>query len=270
MQKQTKPSGAAAHPAQSRIKPVIIISFAFLFAAIDTAFFMTDRVLDFPGAIFLKIPVIGLSYLKIFFHELGHTVANWSFGQPALPTFDFNHGGGMTYSIGRFWPLQIFVWLIGAGSVGWLWRRGENKLAMVTGVILGLHIVAGVTSFYLAVISVMGHVGEMIVACFCLWRVSVRMVDRASERVLNMLLGYFILADGVAMFAALAFSDMARVVYQGLKGGEILGDIDQVSNLTAIPNNFISFALMTLSFCLLIYWLWRQFAAKTETYRDLY
>jgi hypothetical protein len=37
----------------------------------------------------------GLTYMSIFFHEIGHTVTAWFYGYPTVPMFDFEHGGGL-------------------------------------------------------------------------------------------------------------------------------------------------------------------------------
>lgn len=43
----------------------------------------------------LLVPFLGFifGYLGILVHELGHAVAAWMFGYPAVPAFDFQYGG---------------------------------------------------------------------------------------------------------------------------------------------------------------------------------
>ena len=50
-----------------------------------------------PRNIICGVIATGLSYIGVFFHEIGHALFNWLYGYMAVPTFDFASGGGMTY-----------------------------------------------------------------------------------------------------------------------------------------------------------------------------
>jgi hypothetical protein len=57
----------------------------------------------------------GMSYMAVFFHEIGHTIFAWIYGIPAFPIFDFKHGGGYSVQIAeRSWFAQIAIWGLSA------------------------------------------------------------------------------------------------------------------------------------------------------------
>src|ERR1700722_12404401 len=72
------------------------------------------------------IPAAGLGYLEVFFHELGHCVAGWSFGIVTVPSFNFSDGGGLASQItNRIMFLQIAVYL-GVLWVAWMMWSDEQ------------------------------------------------------------------------------------------------------------------------------------------------
>src|SRR4051812_32213722 len=65
----------------------------------------------------LLLPSVCLGYLEVFFHELGHTAAFWSYGQIAVPAFNFEDGGGVSVPVmDRSYILQGLVYITIAGA----------------------------------------------------------------------------------------------------------------------------------------------------------
>ena len=55
-------------------------------------------------------------YMGTLAHEFGHTVAAWLFGYPAIPAFNFQHGGGLTSIEERQWPLVLLCFATAPGT----------------------------------------------------------------------------------------------------------------------------------------------------------
>ena len=55
-------------------------------------------------------------------HELGHAACGWLLGYPAIPAFDFVHGGGVTSHFGRLWVLIGGIYG-GFGYVSYRYRK---------------------------------------------------------------------------------------------------------------------------------------------------
>jgi len=87
----------------------------FIISSILAAFFLLPFLsewlgFDLPLRGLLFIPFTGVDYMRIFFHELGHCVTFWVFGYPAVPAFDFQYGGGMTYPVMGRRPCRLLLW----------------------------------------------------------------------------------------------------------------------------------------------------------------
>ncbi len=186
-----------------------------------------------PNFIFsiLNIPATGLGYMSVFFHEIGHAVAWWIFGSPALPTFDFQYGGGMTYPIGHFTTLLVVVYAGFAAAIGW---AGYNQMWGLLGalvVLLGCHIALNMTAGHEVFAGAMGHGGEVLVAAFCIIRAGTGETEGGvAERYLSMIFGLFAMLKNMLMPFALVTNEIYREVYAQQKGGHMLGDYDAVAD----------------------------------------
>lgn len=202
--------------------------------------FLSER-LDFnlPLKGVLYIPSIGLDYMRVFFHELGHCVAFWLFGYPALPSFDFQYGGGVTYPVmGRLWLVQGCSLGVLAGGIYYL-CRGDGVLpederrpllgivVLLTLLIIGLAFTQG----HNVAIMFMGYGAEVCIAVFCMSRAMLGLtLYGAVERYLNMTFGLYVLATNAVLLYGLRTSDVAREAYGMQKGGELQGDFDQIAD----------------------------------------
>lgn len=186
------------------------------------------------------IPVIGiltngLGYMLVFFHEIGHTVASWIFGYVAVPTFDFEYGGGMTYNLtGRLWPLQIIFIILSLLGMGYLFKERELGLLSVASVFAAFYAFLIFTDWHQAFISFMGHGGELLVAAFCLLRVLTKTTVSLTERYLNMIFGGFVFGRDGLLLGGIYASDIAREAYAMQKGQHLAGDFDRFADLLDI------------------------------------
>lgn len=215
----------------------------------------------------LIIPQAGLGYMLVFFHELGHTMAFWFFGYPAIPTFDFTYGGGMTYAIDRVWLLQGLVWLCMAGGIFYLTRRDEflfdserrPLLALALG-LAGAQVFLALTDYHHSLTAFMGYGGEVIIAFFCLTRAALGLTKYGVvERYLNMVFGLFVLGNNMLLLGGLIGSDIARDAYAQQKGQELAGDFDQIAinlNISLQSVAKLSFGFMGLMLIGAVTFIW--------------
>lgn len=183
----------------------------------------------------LGIFATGLDYMGVFFHEIGHAAAGWMFGFISLPTFDFEHGGGMTYHLtGRLWPLQIAWLLAAAAGIGYLYKMREIGFLAVASVLIVFYTLLAFTSWHEAFIVFMGHGGELLVASFCLLRVFSKNTVSLTERYLNMIFGAFVFGRNMILLGGVYLSDIAREAYAMQKGQEMAGDFDRLADLLNI------------------------------------
>ena len=203
-----------------------------------------------PAASILGIPAAGLGYMLVFFHELGHTAAFWLFGYPAVPTFDFTHGGGYTHAQTQSWFILGCLWtavvLLGAR----LWQDMQYRALMWLGGGVVIHGALMLCGGDMIVIGFAGHAGEVLVAAFCLLRAFLNTTDKArgaAERWLNMLFGCFVLVYDTIFTAALMFDDASRDVYAAQKGGHLEGDLDRVALALHVPMPAVAGFLLLLT-----------------------
>lgn len=166
-----------------------------------------------PFVSFLLHPIVTLV------HEIGHTAVLWLYGYPAIPAFDFGHGGGVTMSQNeRSIPI---VGAVVGGVAFFAWTQRESPSRRV---LAGAAFVVYVLFFGGAreawLISVMGHGGEIAFAGLFLYRALTGWGVRvAAERPLYAFLAFYILFRDLSFAWALAGSAYQRSVYQEGKGG---------------------------------------------------
>jgi hypothetical protein len=205
----------------------------------------------------ISIPATGLGYMLVFFHELGHTATRWLFGQPAIPSFDFAFGGGLTQSYGRSWLLLGIIWLGMAAGAVWLWREMYYRALIALIVVAALHVLCVFTNGYDMVSVFMGHGGEILVAGICLLRAFWNTTEKSrgkAERWLNMIFGLFVLGHNLIMTAGLMLSDISRSAYSMQKGGHLLGDLEKlaVATQTSVRASATFLCLFTLVVAIIV------------------
>lgn len=225
---------------------------------------------DLPLRGLLFIPYTGLDYTRIFFHELGHCVTLWLFGYPSVPTFDFQHGGGMVYPVmGRVWLVQGIVFAGMVAGVYCLCRRdgvlfdGERRPLLVAALLLSLATLAlAFTEWHNAAVDFMGYGAEIGIAVFCIGRAALGMTRYGVvERYLNMVFGLFVLGINVLLLLGLRTSDVVREAYAMQKGGEMQGDFEKIAERLGVGVQSVAggslayMALMVaLGFVILRWW----------------
>lgn len=190
---------------------------------------------DFPGLGLLKIPATGLDYMAVFFHELGHTLTYWAFGYPAIPSFDFEYGGGMTYDFERPEGAVFAVWALMAGLAAWLATQKAWGLLAALGVVAVVHAALAFNDGHRVLAGYMGHGAEILIACFCILRAVLNQTHYgATERYLNMIFGLFVIGRNALLAFDLWLSDVGRIVYGMQKGGHMQGDMDRIAEMLGV------------------------------------
>lgn len=166
-------------------------------------------------------------YMGTLLHEFGHTAAAWAFGYPAVPAFNFQHGGGVTSIENR----QLALMVLWVAALGWLlWRYRLHRPAWpVLAVPVAIYLALAVTRMHEIVITFMGHGMELTIAGVFLYRaLSGSAVKIAIERPLYAFLGIFLVFNEMAFAWGLTYSHEKRVEY-GIE-------------LSGIPNDWLRIA----------------------------
>ena len=193
----------------------------------------TERTAVLVGAA-IAVVVLLVPFLRFVFgtlgtlvHELGHSAVAWLFGIPAIPSFDFVHGGGWSLQGRRSVVLQL-AWLAALGWLGFRVRAHRNALAVVLGVGLAWAALAA-TFLHEVAITAAGHAGELAFAAIFLHRGLTGAGCRLPvERPLSIFVGLFLEARVVLFAWGVAFDAGTRDYYETGKGG-VLHDLHDVA-----------------------------------------
>lgn len=183
------------------------------------------------AATLLAIPFLRFvfSYLGILFHELGHAVAAWIFGYPAVPAFDFLYGGGVTLYQDRSFLLSLVVAATLAGLVYAV--RAHRRIQVAAAVLAGLWLLLAVTPLHRLVVTSSGHGAEIALAGLFLWRaLTNRGIKIPAERPLYACMGFFVLALNLGLAGRLLGSETFRIAYAEGKGGCLRHDLQIVAD----------------------------------------
>ncbi|ANV89454.1 hypothetical protein [Picosynechococcus sp. PCC 8807] len=178
-------------------------------------------------------------------HEIGHAIAFWLFGYPAVPSFDFIFGGGITLALGR---ASIILWLLyGAiAYLAWQYRRNRGTLITLAGLTL-LQILLILTGWDQIAIIAMGHLLEIAAVFICLYFALGKYFCHVSgEQTLYALLASFSFLENSAFFGQLMTSETFRIAYRVGKGGLLDHD------LVRLTQDFFAMSLSTLAGCFLL------------------
>lgn len=185
------------------------------------------------GLLLTVLPLLRFiaGYLATLVHELGHAVAAWLFGYPAIPAFDFLYGGGVTIHQGRSAGLLVLIYA-GLLAAGWFWRRNRRALVVLAAFTL-LHVAIAATAAHEALHLAAGHGAEIVFAVIFLWRgVTGRACHVRLEQPLYVMAGTFLLVHLAVFAGELASSPAARDDYENAKGGGGWMDLSRLAVMT--------------------------------------
>jgi len=173
----------------------------------------------------LALVVYCVPFLRFVFHtlitlvhELGHAVAAWAFGIPAVPAFDFVYGGGVTLHQGRSTGLTILIYFAFAALAYWV--RENRGYLIALAVWMCAYTLVAFTPLHEAIEIAMGHGSELIFAGIFLYRALTGSACRVpGERPLYAFCGLFVLLSDAAFALSLLTSAADVADYEDAKGG---------------------------------------------------
>lgn len=190
--------------------------------AIATGIGLALLVLALPQVTFLLSPIITIV------HELGHTLTNWIFGYPAIPAFDFMHGGGVTMQTQRLHFLMGIVYS-GFGFLFYIYWQNYLTARVLLGVAIAYSICA-FTGIHDFLVLSMGHGFELIFAgIFMVRAISGYGCRYSIERPLYGMLGAYVTLYDIQFSWRLIFDQTTRAIYQQGKGGVIDHDLVRIA-----------------------------------------
>lgn len=202
------------------------------------------------------------SYLAILVHELGHAVAGWVFGYPAIPAFDFLFGGGITFHTGRNGAMLFCVYALFAAAAWWARRR--PTLLLLIGIGAVLHVILGFTRGHEAIQIAAGHLAELAFAGLFLYRaLDGRALRTPAERPAYAFAGSFLALNAIVFAWRLATSAAARVEYGAAKGGGHWMDFSRLANeflgceVDAVARLYLVLAVVTPALAWMA-WRWTE------------
>lgn len=159
-----------------------------------------------------------LSPLITLVHELGHALTNWIFGYPAIPAFDFMHGGGMTFNVERM-PFLIGLIYCGFGYLFYVYWQNYLTARTLLGVAIAYTLCAFTGIHDFLVVS-MGHGFELIFAGIFMARAISGYACRYSvERPVYAMLAAYVTFYDIQFSWQLIFDPTTRTIYQQGKAG---------------------------------------------------
>ncbi|AFY37714.1 hypothetical protein Lepto7376_1362 [[Leptolyngbya] sp. PCC 7376] len=171
-----------------------------------------------------------LNTFLTFVHELGHAVAFWAFGYPAVPSFDFIFGGGITLALNQVGILVAVVYIL-LGYIAFLYRRNSRTLILLGGLAV-LHLLCLISPWHQAAITMMGHVAEILAVFICGYFALGRYFCYVGgEQTMYAMLSGFSFLENCSFFGKLMFSDTFRITYRVGKGGLLDNDLVLLSNV---------------------------------------
>jgi hypothetical protein len=172
------------------------------------------------GGILQIMPLVWwiLRTLATLCHEFGHAAANWMFGRPAIPAFDFSYGGGFTSHRERMTVLVIML------ALGWVMAlvqvRHQRAWLIATAVACGGWLVCIACSWDEAIVVAMGHGGVLAIALVFLFRAQTGVAEHFNgERHLYGAVGFALWWEELGFAWRLLHDDDARDIYlEGKRG----------------------------------------------------
>jgi hypothetical protein len=209
------------------------------------------------------VPLLRFAFhtLITLVHELGHAVAAWAFGIPALPVFDFTYGGGMTIHQGRSPGLMILIYL-GFAALAYFVRENRGVLLALAVWVCAYTLIA-FTPLHEAIEIAMGHGSELIFAGIFLYRALTGDACRVrAERPLYAFCAFFILLNDVVFAVSLLTSRASVAEYEDAKGGGHWMDFSRLAE------DYVGVELQTIVFVFLLATVLVPFAAYLASTRS--
>lgn len=170
------------------------------------------------------------SALVTLFHELGHAVASWLLGHPAIPAFDFVYGGGFTHIDNFKLPIALAL------GAGWAWLawtvRGNRRTLAIVVALAALWLVAVSSEWRRGlVVSASGHAGEVLLAAAFFYMALANVGFRIPEleRPAAAFAAFFVVIHTMHFAWRLRTDADFLAWYREGKGGALMNDLESVA-----------------------------------------
>lgn len=177
---------------------------------------------------------IGVSYMAVFFHELGHGVAYWLYGVIAVPAFNLAEGGGVTMPLTQpFIILHVVLY----GVLLYVMSHYRQKSVWVACIgLAAFQVLTFYAGWYQIIVGFAGALAESVIAGFMLWRAWFNQAPRGLvERFLNGFFGFALGFQALIQSWALVHDVDVQHVYQDNAGSVLVQDFNRLADLTGWP-----------------------------------
>lgn len=196
--------------------------------------------------VFSWIPITGMLFspLVTLMHELGHAGTAWVFGYPAIPSFDFSEGGGVTATLDRVPFLLVVPYAL---LVAGMWRFRRHPPTWLAFFLLGIaYSIAAFSTLHTAAMIAMGHGGELLMAAVFISRaMSGTTLLQADERPAYAMCGFLIWMHDARFFSSLAKS---RETQEWYNEGKSYADND----LVILAADHVNMSVSQIAFIFLV------------------
>lgn len=160
---------------------------------------------------------------QVIVHEIGHAIAHWLFGYPAIPAVNILYGGGITISLGQS-PLVLGLIYGCFAFFLYHFRYSRRRFILLVGFV-GIYTFFLLTPLSKILMIFMGHGMELIAIVICLYFAIGGYFCRLDiERPLYAMLGFFLLFSDWENFREIIFNPDFRDFYEQGIGGVIDND----------------------------------------------
>ncbi len=221
---------------------------------------------------FISMLTNGFSLIDTMFHEIGHTVFAWLFGYPSLPSFDLQHGGGMSYYFERHWMIQVTAWLAAGYGAYLLYNDFDRRLFFAAITCIFVYIAVSMSDIHQIIIDFMGHGFSILTGSFFILRSLMGWTEkRPGEKWVSAFLGYFIIFSNIKLSWKLIYDIDYQEEYWNQKGSHGFGDFSKIADYMWLKNEEpVAWFCLTLCiiFLILPHWLYlKNHPDRPETYR---
>ncbi|OKH18782.1 hypothetical protein [[Limnothrix rosea] IAM M-220] len=170
-----------------------------------------------------------LNAFLTFVHELGHAAAYWTFGYPAVPSFDFIFGGGITLALNQAPILAIAIYGL-LSYIAFQYRHNRNTLIILASITV-IHLLSLLSPLHQTLIITMGHIAELMAIFICGYcALGKYFCYVGGEQTIYAMLASFSFLESCSFFGQLTFSNSFRIAYRVGKGGLLDNDLVRLSN----------------------------------------
>ncbi len=192
--------------------------------------------------------------LSVVIHEIGHSIFYMFYGYKAIPSFDFQYGGGLTSAVSNRSYVFAFVVFAIFMALAFLFRKYNRNLSIILMIAISLVFTLTFTRYHHVIIAFMGHGFEIIIGCFFLYRCIFNFsFNETYERFLNGFFGFFLNLQLIKYFYQVIYDENSRFHYLNQKGQVASGDFNVIAfDLMISLNSVCFFAIICACLAVLV------------------